>query len=201
MSTADVNAALRAHYGTTPLVFGTGPVPCAAMLIGEAPGAHEVEEGTPFCGQAGRNLSELLDTVHLQRSQLYITNVCKFRPTKMGASGRLSNRTPTTKEVSAATPFLLDEISCVQPRLIVTLGNTALQAIVGSKAVHVGEVHGTCISSQRPVLEGICIFALYHPASILYNRSLRRVYEEDLVRLSEMPAIETARQTVIAQTS
>lgn len=183
MQITDVNAALSAHYGSEPLVFGQGPVPCSVMLIGEAPGAHEIEENMPFCGQAGKNLNTFLNSVHLDRSQLYITNVCKFRPIKFSASGRASNRTPTRKEIEEAVPFLLEEMICVCPRIAVTLGNTPLHALMADNSLPVGDVHGTCLASPRPELEGICIFSLYHPASLIYNPGLRTTYEQDLTKL------------------
>lgn len=157
MSISDLNASLTRHYPNSVLVFGQGPVPCKVMLVGEAPGKHEIENNMPFCGQAGQTLNQFLKRAQLERSEIYITNVCKFRPTRQGISGRLTNRTPTAHELKEATPFLLDEILCVRPRIIVTLGNTPLKTLTGNRALCVGDVHGSCVKSLRPGLSNICI--------------------------------------------
>ncbi len=163
----------------TPFVFGEGRLEPVIMLVGEAPGAQEVLQGRPFVGKAGQNLAHFLQQLQLDRSALYISNVVKIRPHRVGATGRLSNRPPTRTEIAAFLPWLSEEISHVSPRLIVTLGNTALQAIVGPVAV-IGEVHGQLISRQGMP----AVFPLYHPAAIIYNRALQATYDEDLVRLN-----------------
>ena len=78
-SKPEIDAALELLYGDEPLVYGSGPVPCAIMMIGEAPGAREIESGTPFTGQAGGHLETFLAQLKLTRSAVYISNVCKFR--------------------------------------------------------------------------------------------------------------------------
>lgn len=186
----EIREAITALYGGTPVVFGCGPVPCAVMMIGEAPGAKEIEAGTPFCGQAGGNLSSFLEQLGLNRSEIYITNVCKFRPVRIreGRRRTVSNRTPTAAEIAAAVPVLRDEIDCVDPRIIITLGNTPLRAVSGCRDMNIGSVHGTCVLPADST--GRCIFALYHPASIIYNPRLKADYEADLdalrSRLAEM---------------
>lgn len=160
---------------TTKLVFGEGPSPAFLMLIGEAPGSQEVLEGRPFVGKAGKQLDAFLAQTGLQRDQLYVGNAVKYRPTK---PGRNANRTPGKREIDMARPLLMAEICAVQPAIIATLGNSPLYALTQDQNLKIGEVHG------RPLeWEGICLFPLYHPASVIYNRALEEKYEEDLQRL------------------
>lgn len=170
-----------------PLVFGEGRKNAEIMLIGEAPGKDEVANGRPFCGKAGKNLDEFLSVVGIAREDIFISNVCKFRPAKTGASGRLSNRTPTKAEVAAALPFLYDEIAAVAPRCIVTLGNTPLRAVTGDFKAIIGALHGRAAECAAG---GACfsLFPLYHPASIIYNRALSQTYMDDLELLRKFIA-------------
>lgn len=160
------------------LVCGEGDAHARLMLVGEAPGAQEEAQGRPFVGTAGKNLDAFLQGVALARQALYISNAVKFRPTKQGSGGRLSNRTPSREEVALFRPWLQEEIDCVRPAVIATLGNTALRAVLG-EPLSIGDVHGTPLVTA----EGFTIFPLYHPASIIYRRELRAVYEADLQRL------------------
>ncbi|MGI6664051.1 MAG: uracil-DNA glycosylase [Christensenellaceae bacterium] len=169
---------LEAQHIVEPLVFGVGDARARVMLIGEAPGAEEVKAGKPFVGKAGKNLNHFLEKTGIKRERLYITNVVKFRPYKIGKSGRKSNRPPTQREIAICLPCLQEEIASVAPRLIVTLGNTALGA-VAEKTVKIGEAHGAL---QKNAV-GNTLFPLYHPASIIYNRSLEEVYEKDMQKL------------------
>lgn len=168
------------------LVFGEGrSQQPAIMLIGEAPGEQETLQRRPFVGKAGKNLDGFLEVVGLRREELYITNVVKIRPTKVSGKGRLSNRPPNREELALFTPFLMEEILTVQPRLIVTLGNTPLQALMGAKTV-IGSVHGsmqqvTVVHEKQSA--DFALFPLYHPASIIYNRALTEVYQADLTAL------------------
>lgn len=177
---ADLNEAYRALYPPdVPLVYGDGPIPCAIMLAGEAPGADEIKTGHPFTGQAGKNLDTFLEVLDLRRDQIYIGNVCKFRPFKVSAKGTVSNRPPTTAEIRRAMPYFHEEIRLVDPKLLITLGNTPLHAVTSDFSLKVGDVHGTCL---YPDIDGIhpCVFALYHPASIIYSPKLKETYLQDL---------------------
>lgn len=163
------------------VVFGEGSKNAKIMLIGEAPGKFEEEMGRPFIGQAGKNLDEFLSILGLNRDDLYITNVVKFRPTKKDPkTQRLSNRAPNKKEIELSKKFLIKEIEFIKPRIIVTLGNVPLKALLFEKA-SIGEYHGKLIN-----LSDKKIFPLYHPASIIYNRSLYDVYLEDLKKLRKV---------------
>lgn len=182
-NTGQLNEAFRALYSPdVPLVYGDGPVPCRIMLAGEAPGADEVRTGRPFTGMAGKNLDSFMEVLGLTREDIYIGNVCKFRPFRVSAKGTVSNRTPTNAEIRLAMPLFHEEIRLVDPRLLITLGNTPLHAVTGDFSLKVGDVHGTCLHVE---LEGTepCVFALYHPASIIYNPKLKQAYADDLIAL------------------
>lgn len=148
------------------------------MLIGEAPGKDEVRNGRPFVGKAGQNLSRFLEILELERNSIYITNVVKIRPTQPGKNNGERNRAPSSREVELFKPWLLDEIQYVQPQALVTLGNTPLKALIG-KDSNIGDMHGVPVDTPC----GHKLFPLYHPAAIIYNRSLVPVYDEDLVKL------------------
>lgn len=164
-------------------VPGEGNLDTKLMLIGEAPGAKETELGRPFVGVAGKNLDEFLHIIHREREDIYISNVVKFRPYKVHPKrGTKSNRPPTKKEINLCISTLFDEIKLISPKIVVTLGNTALKAVLSDNKVTIGEYHGT----EIPYMDGVTLFALYHPASIIYNRSLADVYRQDLEQLSKM---------------
>ncbi|SEG15037.1 DNA polymerase [Caloramator fervidus] len=163
------------------IVFGEGSKNAKIMLIGEAPGRFEEELGKPFVGQAGKNLDEFLNILNLKREDIYITNVVKFRPTRLNKkTGRFSNRAPNKKEIEISKDFLFKEIEYINPSIIVTLGNVPLKALVSEKAT-IGEYHGKLLKHQ-----GKYIFPLYHPASIIYNRSLYDIYLDDLKNLKKI---------------
>ncbi len=164
-----------------PLVLGEGredsPV---LMLVGEAPGETEVLKRRPFVGKAGKNLDEFLTLAKLDREEIFVTNAVKIRPTEKGPTGRTRNRAPNKEELSLFVPWLLREIQAVRPRALVTLGNVSLIALAGSGHT-VGDCHGQWLESQA----GVPLFALYHPASIIYRRALAPVYEQDVLTLAE----------------
>ena len=166
-----------------PIVLGEGntnnpPV----MLIGEAPGEQESLQGRPFVGKAGKNLDGFLQVLELKREEIYISNVVKIRPTKVSEKGRVSNRPPNKEELALFTPYLMEEILLIKPQRIVTLGNFSLKALCGPKAI-IGDMHGqethVTVTHEKQSAE-FTLFPLYHPASIIYNRSLQAVYDADL---------------------
>ena len=183
----DLQQALRAFIaGVMPgrenaLVFGEGPQRPRLMLIGEAPGEQETLQGRPFVGKAGQNLDHFLVLAGLRREEIYISNAVKLRPTKTGKTGRLSNRPPTKDEIALFRPWLLREITEVAPQMIATLGNVPLRAVTG-RSLTIGEVHGQVIDAGET---GLPLFALYHPASLIYNRALSDVYEQDVRALAQ----------------
>ncbi|MDR2505716.1 MAG: uracil-DNA glycosylase [Oscillospiraceae bacterium] len=157
------------------VVFGDGDESAPVILVGEAPGEHEALERRPFAGKAGRVLDEFLESIELPRPSVYITNAVKFRPTKQSKSGRTINRAPTREEVALWRPWLIKELAIVNPKLVVTLGNTALRAVTG-RDVLIGDTHGQVIS-----IEGMPqVFALHHPASVIYKKALPETYQKDL---------------------
>ena len=164
-----------------PLVLGEGkdtsPV---LMLIGEAPGETEVIKRRPFVGKAGKNLDEFLTLARLNREEIFVTNAVKIRPTEAGPTGRTRNRAPNKEELSLFIPWLMKEIQAVKPRYLVTLGNVPLKALTDNKNT-VGDCHGKWLDSQA----GVPLFALYHPASVIYRRGLAAVYEQDVLTLAD----------------
>lgn len=165
-------------------VMGEGNYDARVLLIGEAPGAQEEELGRPFVGKAGKNLDHFLETIGLERQDLFITNVVKIRPFKFSEkTGNKINRTPNTAEINYFRQFLHREIDIIQPEFIVTLGNIPLKGIY-PEVVTIGNVHGIQINVS--VLDRIYkLIPLYHPASVIYKRELVDVYEEDLKKLSQ----------------
>lgn len=163
------------------LVFGEGSLSADIMVVGEAPGQQETQQQRPFVGAAGKNLDAFLEAVNIGRDKLFITNVVKFRPTKSNpATGRISNRPPTREEIALCQRFLREEIQLVVPKVLVTLGNVALKAVSGNDKLTIGAVHGQLQQAARPDGVTVNLFPLYHPASIIYNRALREVYEQDV---------------------
>lgn len=173
-------------------VFGEGKVNASVMFIGEAPGASEAAEGRPFVGKAGQQLDAMLALCGIGRKDLYVTNAVKFRPWKKSilAGGREStrNRTPSRKEIEAASFALRREIELIRPNIIVTLGNSPLYAIKhicrysGNETV--GELHGTAIEMSCADF-AFTLWPLYHPASGIYRRELVAVMENDLKKLAD----------------
>ncbi len=165
-----------------PLVFGEGKTDSPAlMLVGEAPGGEEELQRRPFVGRAGKNLDEFLRLVSLDRREIYVSNVVKVRPTAEGKKGRLRNRAPSRGELARFAPWLEREIISVRPKLLVSLGNVPLHALAGDKDITVGQAHGTFVASRA----GLPLFALYHPASVIYRQALRAVYVQDVMRLAD----------------
>lgn len=158
------------------------------MLVGEAPGRQEAQQGRPFVGQAGKQLDHFLAAAGIARAQLYTTNTVKIRPTRPGSGARQANRPPSKEEVALFLPWLEDEIRFIVPQAIVTLGNTPLRALAGPQA-GIGACHGQWIRLPN----GMDLYALYHPAAIIYNRSLAEVYAQDMARLSAQ-IINTPRE-------
>lgn len=169
-----------------PLVFGDGPCDGPVlMLIGEAPGEQEALEGRPFVGKAGKNLDGFLKAVGLRRGEIYVTNVVKLRPTRQSAAGRVVNRPPSREEKALFTPWLMREIALVRPGALVTLGNVALQAFSRET---VGAAHGAwrqaVVAPPDAAAFTLPLFSLYHPASVIYNPSLKETYARDLQSLA-----------------
>ena len=179
---AQLRAMIREVYTASEkvLVLGQGDPDSPLMLVGEAPGEQETLQRMPFVGKAGKNLDIFLQVLALAREQIYITNVVKFRPVKAHPrTGSLSNRPPTREEIELCRPLLMQEIEIIRPRVVVTLGNTPLRTCTDNWRIAIGAVHGTAFAMQAHG-HSCDLFALYHPASIIYNRGLADTYHADL---------------------
>jgi uracil-DNA glycosylase family 4 len=150
-------------------VPGEGQISAKIMFIGEAPGRNEDEKGKPFVGAAGRILDNLLRKAGIERSQVFITNIVKCRPP--------NNRVPEEDELIACRPYLDRQIALIKPKVICILGRTAYSSILG----------GSSISANRgKIIErsGQKYFSTFHPAAVIYNKSLRSTLEADLKKLA-----------------
>src|SRR6266567_2341810 len=123
----------RLSQGRTQVVFGVGNPGADIMFVGEGPGFHEDKQGEPFVGAAGQLLNKMLGEIGLRREDVYIGNVVKCRPP--------GNRDPLPDEIEACTPWLVEQISSIQPLIVVTLGNFATRFVLG-KPVSIGRVRG-----------------------------------------------------------
>ena len=152
-------------------VFGTGPVPCSLMVVGEAPGRVETREGRPFVGRAGKFFVSILEDVFgKKRDDIYITNVVKVWPTIK--TKRLKTRTPTKKEEEFFRPFLTEEIRIVNPRVIVAVGKTAFSALVPGGEFRPGAW------TEGP--EGFSVMPVYHPAYLLRQQKKLKEHTDEL---------------------
>ncbi|MBO4326407.1 MAG: uracil-DNA glycosylase [Clostridia bacterium] len=169
-------------------VTGNGSGKEPVVLIGEAPGKEEVREGRPFVGPAGKILDELLERSGIERGKLYITNTVKYRLAAFGKRpGTFANRPVKTFEIELCSGWLAGELALIRPKLILTLGNTALRGVLLCLETNIGtcsgigDVHGKKIGAEvRGTGETVTLMPLYHPASLIYNRELRPQYEHDL---------------------
>ena len=158
--------ACRLHATRTTAVPGEGARDAAVLILGEAPGRDEDASGRPFVGRAGKVLNRALEAAGLPRESVFITNVVKCRPP--------GNRKPKAKERAACRPFLLAQIAAIRPKMIVTLGSTALRGLIGPGSDFKSARGRTLQFGEVPVR------ATYHPAAVLYNRNLERALRRDL---------------------
>jgi len=156
----------------TNAVPGEGSGLSGIMLVGEAPGNNEDLAGRPFVGAAGKLLEQFLAQVPIAREEVFITNVVKCRPPE--------NRNPKPQEIEACQPYLQNQIKLLNPRVIITLGNFALQALLKEK-LNISKVHGEVLHK-----DGILFFPSYHPAASLYVRRLESVIKADFAKLKEI---------------
>lgn len=168
----------RVKNGFLP-VIGEGSHTAACMFVGEAPGRNEAKTGRPFCGAAGKILDELLASIHIERPNVYITNIVKDRPPE--------NRDPTPEEIAAYGPFLNRQIEIIKPKVIATLGRYSMQYVFDMFSMgtlgSISTLHGKEFAAEAP--HGpIRIVALYHPAAAIYNQHLKKTLLEDFNVLS-----------------
>lgn len=163
------------------IIFGTGNLNSHMVLVGEAPGAEEVKAGKPFVGKAGKNLDGFLRSLEVNREDIYITNVVKFRPTIVNPeTGRINNKQPSWDDVDSFLYYLNREIEIINPLVVVTLGAISLKSLY-KRSSSVGLCHGRSFKTKK----GYSIFCLYHPASIIYKAELLETYRRDLDNLKK----------------
>mgnify|MGYP001342666597 CR=1 FL=1 len=152
------------------LVFSDGNPKSKIMLIGEAPGANEDEEGLPFVGRAGALLDKMLAAIDLDRNKVYISNIINFRPP--------DNRRPTDEEIKRYLPFISKHIEIINPKILVLLGSTALNALIGNEVV-ISKARGQWIQKQF----GECktsIIVTFHPAFLMRQPAQKKMAWIDL---------------------
>ncbi len=167
----------------THAVPGEGPVGAEIVFIGEAPGYYEDQQGRPFIGAAGHFLEQLLASIELKRTDVFIANIVKCRPP--------GNRDPSPEEISTCSQWLTSQLEILRPKLVVTLGRYSLARFLPGTPI--GKIHGEI----RTVGE-LSVVPMYHPAAALHQGGLRRTIEDDFRRIPAylQAAIETtaARQ-------
>jgi DNA polymerase len=157
------------------LVMGDGNINAEIVLIGEAPGKNEDEQGLPFVGAAGKFLDEMLKSAGLVRSDVFITNIVKYRPP--------NNRDPLPEEKEAFWPYLVRQLDVIEPQVVVTLGRHSMEYFLPGKRI--SEIHG----QPKRITFGdkkLVIVPLYHPAAALYNGSMRATLVEDFNKLPKI---------------
>jgi DNA polymerase len=182
--------------GRTKVVPGEGRIDADIMFIGEAPGYYEDQQGRPFVGAAGQFLEQLLGSIGLKRTDVFIANVIKCRPP--------SNRDPLPNEIEACSGWLDEQIDIVRPEVIVTLGRYSLGRYFPGQPI--SRIHGQARKLALSGAEGLgnrWVVPMYHPAAALHQGSLRRVIEEDFKRIPAyveraLQEREEARQPVLA---
>ena len=172
------------------VVFGVGNIDAQLMFVGEAPGADEDAQGEPFVGAAGQLLTKIISATGLSRADVYIANILKCRPDTPGQSA--GNRKPTPEEMQTCIPFLHEQIDLIRPKVIIALGATAVEGLLG-KTVGITKLRG-----HWQTYRGTPLMPTYHPAYLLRNQSLatkREVWEDILQAMEKlgMPVSEKQR--------
>jgi uracil-DNA glycosylase len=159
----------------TQLVMGEGNPDADIVFIGEAPGKNEDLQGKPFVGAAGKFLNEMLAQAGMDRSDVYITNIVKYRPP--------NNRDPLPEEKKAFLPYLLKQLQIIKPKVVITLGRHSMEYFLPD--MKIGAIHG----QPKRISFGedkIVIMPLFHPAAALYNGSLRQTLIDDFLKVPEV---------------
>ncbi|MBW3018745.1 uracil-DNA glycosylase [Candidatus Woesearchaeota archaeon] len=179
--------------GCKNIVFGKGNPHADIMFIGEAPGAKEDEQGIPFVGAAGKELDKLLNSIGLTLDDCYIANILKCRPPE--------NRDPTEEEIRRHTPFLIEQIKAIKPKVLATLGNFSTKFVLAgfnvdgmNKISGISTLHG---KAREVKIDGMSftVIPLYHPAAMLYKPPLRKMLGEDFLKIKELLGKKRKRQT------
>jgi uracil-DNA glycosylase family 4 len=159
----------------TQLVIGDGNLDSEIIFIGEAPGKNEDLQGLPFVGAAGKFLNEMLAAAGMERSDVYITNIVKYRPP--------NNRDPLPEEKKAFWPYLLKQLQIIKPKVVITLGRHSMEYFL--PGMKIGEIHGQPKRIQFGN-DKLVIIPLFHPAAALYNGSLRQTLIDDFLKVPEI---------------
>ncbi len=157
-------------------VFGEGNHKTKIVFIGEAPGRAEDLSGRPFAGAAGKIFDQLLESVGLDRKDIFITNLVKHRPP--------NNRDPKITEIQACRVYIDEQIRLINPELIVTLGRHSMYYFLPDAKISL--IHGTKQIIKTGSLRGKYFFPLYHPASALYNPNLKETLFADIKNLVKL---------------
>jgi uracil-DNA glycosylase family 4 len=162
-------------------VFATGNPDADLLFVGDAPGMEEEKLHRPFVGPAGQLLDKIVKGMGLERDDVYISNIVKFRPSTGDANQGSANRNPTAEEMATSVSFVLEEIDVVQPKVVVALGDTAMEGLLGLEG-GVGKNR-----SQFHTLRGIPVMVTYHPSHLLSSgeKSEKRKVWEDLLLVME----------------
>lgn len=190
----DKNCRARVYPGKK-VVFGVGNLDAAIMFVGEAPGADEEDQGEPFVGRAGQLLNKMLKAMGLERSQVYIGNILNWRPEmpRNSDGSQTGNRPPTTVEMAYCLPFIRAQIAIIRPRVLVALGKTAVDGLLGADAFKsMGAARGTWHTYADTPLR-----ASYHPSYLLRQegltsataRKIKRDAWEDMLAVMERAGV------------
>jgi uracil-DNA glycosylase len=160
------------------VVFGVGNVDADLMFVGEAPGADEDEQAEPFVGKAGQLLTKIIEAMGLRRGDVYIGNILKCRPDTPGQSA--GNRKPTSEEMKTCIPYLHEQIDLIRPRVLVALGGTAMEELLGKSGI-------MKLRGHWHTYRGIPLMPTYHPAYLLRNQAMseKRKVWEDMLQVME----------------
>ena len=161
----------KLHPTRRTIVFGEGNEKANLMFIGEGPGYDEDVQGRPFVGRAGQLLTKIIQSIHLEREEVYIANIIKCRPPQ--------NRNPEPDEIGSCSPFLMKQIQAIQPKIICALGTFAAQTLLQT------DTKITSLRGKTFDLAGIKVLPTYHPAFLLRNPDKKREVWEDMKQIAE----------------
>lgn len=163
----------------TQLVIGDGNLDAQIVFVGEAPGKNEDLQGKPFVGASGKFLDEMLASINLKRSDIYITNIVKYRPP--------NNRDPLPEEKRAFWPYLMRQLEIINPKVIVTLGRHAMNCFIPEAKISVAHGHPRKVKLTGDNREyNWLVLPLYHPAAALYNGGMRQTLMDDFQKVKDL---------------
>ena len=162
----------------TNIVFADGNPKSKIMLIGEGPGSNEDQEGLPFVGRAGALLDKMLASINLDRKNVYITNVVNYRPP--------GNRRPTEEEIAKYLPYLKKHIEIINPKILVLLGSTALNALIGNEVI-ISKARGKWMEKQFGEYK-TSVIVTFHPAFLMRQPAQKKMAWIDLKMIRDKKA-------------